>query len=36
LRQSVATAAYRASPLPTPSDSALFDPNLTVEFAPDD
>lgn len=36
LRQSVETAAYRASPLPAPSDSALFDPNLTVEFAPDD
>jgi colicin import membrane protein len=36
LRQSVETAAYRASPLPAPSDPALFDPNLTVTFAPDD
>jgi len=36
LRQSVETAAYRASPLPAPSDPALFDPNLNVEFAPDD
>jgi colicin import membrane protein len=36
LRQSVETAAYRASPLPAPPDPALFDPNLTVEFAPDD
>ena len=36
LRQSVETAAYRASPLPAPSDPALFDPNLTVKFAPDD
>jgi len=36
LRQSVETAAYRASPLPVPSDPALFDPHLTVKFAPDD
>ncbi len=36
LRQSVETAAYRASPLPAPPDPALFDPNLTVTFAPDD
>jgi colicin import membrane protein len=36
LRESVETAAYKASPLPAPSDPALFDPNLTVTFAPDD
>ena len=35
VRQSVETAAYRASPLPAPSDPALFDPNITVTFAPD-
>jgi colicin import membrane protein len=35
LRQSVETAAYRASPLPAPSDPALFDPNIDVTFAPD-
>lgn len=34
-RQSVQTAAYRASPLPAPPDPALFDPNITVTFAPD-
>lgn len=36
LRQSVETAAYRASPLPAPSDPALFDPNIDVTFAPDE
>jgi colicin import membrane protein len=36
VRQSVETAAYRASPLPAPSDPALFDPNIDVTFAPDD
>lgn len=35
VRQSVQTAAYRASPLPAPPDPALFDPNITVTFAPD-
>jgi colicin import membrane protein len=35
VRQSVQTAVYRASPLPTPPDPALFDPNITVTFAPD-
>jgi colicin import membrane protein len=34
-RQSVETAAYRASPLPAPPDPALFQPNITVTFAPD-
>jgi colicin import membrane protein len=34
--QSVQTAAYRASPLPAPPDAALFDPNITVTFAPDE
>ena len=36
VRQSVQTAAYRASPLPAPPDPALFDPNITVTFAPDE
>ncbi len=36
LRQSVETAAYRASPLPAPPDPALFDPNIDVTFAPDE
>jgi colicin import membrane protein len=36
VRQSVQTAAYRASPLPAPADAALFDPNITVTFAPDE
>jgi colicin import membrane protein len=36
VRQSVETAAYRASPLPAPSDPALFDPNIDVTFAPDE
>lgn len=35
VRQSVQTAVYRASPLPAPPDPALFDPNITVTFAPD-
>ncbi|HEY7930280.1 MAG TPA: cell envelope integrity protein TolA [Steroidobacteraceae bacterium] len=35
VRQSVQTAVYRASPLPTPPDPALFDPHITVTFAPD-
>ncbi|HEX4025896.1 MAG TPA: cell envelope integrity protein TolA [Steroidobacteraceae bacterium] len=35
VRQSVQTAAYRASPLPAPPDPALFEPNITVTFAPD-
>jgi colicin import membrane protein len=36
VRQSVETAAYGASPLPAPSDPALFDPNIDVTFAPDE
>jgi colicin import membrane protein len=36
VRQSVESAAYRASPLPAPPDAALFDPNITVTFAPDE
>jgi len=35
LRQSVETAVYRASPLPTPSNPALFDRNLTITFKPE-
>jgi colicin import membrane protein len=36
VRQSAENAAYRASPLPAPSDPALFDPNIDVTFAPDE
>lgn len=35
VRQSVQTAAYRASPLPAPPDPALFQSNIIVTFAPD-
>ncbi|HLK70915.1 MAG TPA: cell envelope integrity protein TolA [Steroidobacteraceae bacterium] len=35
VRQSVQTAVYRASPLPAPPDPALFQPNIIVNFAPD-
>lgn len=35
VRQSVETAAYRASPLPAPPDPALFQANIIVTFAPD-
>jgi colicin import membrane protein len=35
LRESVETAVYRASPLPTPSNPALFDRNLTITFKPE-
>jgi colicin import membrane protein len=36
VRQSIADAAYRASPLPAPPDPALFDRDLVVTFAPND
>jgi colicin import membrane protein len=36
VRQSIEAAAYRASPLPQPSDSALFDRNLVVTFRPEE
>ena len=36
VRQSIADAAYRASPLPAPSDPALFDRDVIVTFAPHD
>lgn len=36
VRQSIETAAYRASPLPLPPDPALFDRNLVVTFKPQD
>src|ERR1700691_825967 len=36
VRQSIAHAAYRASPLPAPSDPALFDRDVVVTFAPHD
>ena len=35
VRQSIEDAAYRASPLPQPSDPALFDRDLTITFRPD-
>ena len=34
LRESVETAVYRASPLPSPPDPALFERNLELTFAP--
>ena len=34
LRESVAAAVYRASPLPPPPDPALFERNLELTFAP--
>jgi len=36
VRQSIETAAYRASPLPAPPDPALFDRDVVVTFAPHD
>jgi colicin import membrane protein len=36
VKQSIETAAYRASPLPAPSDPALFDRDVVVTFAPHD
>jgi colicin import membrane protein len=36
VRQSIETAAYRASPLPQPPDPSLFDRNLVVTFRPQD
>jgi len=36
VRQSISDAAYRASPLPAPSDPALFDRDLVVTFAPNE
>jgi colicin import membrane protein len=33
--QSIEDAVYRASPLPQPSDPALFDRNLTITFRPE-
>jgi colicin import membrane protein len=35
LRESVETAVYRASPLPPPSNPALFDRNLIITFKPE-
>jgi colicin import membrane protein len=34
VRQSIEAAVYRASPLPEPSDPALFERNLKLEFKP--
>jgi colicin import membrane protein len=36
VRQSIEAAVYRASPLPEPSDPALFERNLRLEFKPGD
>jgi len=36
VRQSIEAAVYRASPLPKPSDPALFERNLRLEFRPDE
>jgi hypothetical protein len=35
VRQSIEDAVYRASPLPQPSDPALFERNLVVTFRPE-
>jgi colicin import membrane protein len=35
VRQSIEAAAYRASPLPQPSDPALFERTLVVTFRPE-
>jgi colicin import membrane protein len=35
VRQSIEDAVYRASPLPLPSDPALFDRNLAITFRPE-
>lgn len=36
VRRSIEAAVYRASPLPEPSDPALFERNLKLEFRPED
>ncbi|HEX3838568.1 MAG TPA: cell envelope integrity protein TolA [Steroidobacteraceae bacterium] len=36
VKQSIVDAAYRASPLPAPSDPSLFERNLEVTFRPTD
>lgn len=36
VRQSIEAAVYRASPLPTPSDPALFERTLEVRFRPNE
>lgn len=36
VRQSIEDAVYRASPLPSPPDPALFERNLEVRFRPND
>ena len=33
-RQSIENAVYRASPLPSPPDAALFERNLVIHFHP--
>ncbi len=35
VRQSIEAAVYRASPLPLPSDPALFERELVITFRPD-
>jgi colicin import membrane protein len=34
VRESIATAVYRASPLPPPPDPSLFERDLTIDFKP--
>ena len=36
VKQSIIDAAYRASPLPAPSDPSLFERNLEIIFKPAD
>jgi colicin import membrane protein len=35
-RQSIENAVYRASPLPSPADAALFERNLVIHFHPEE
>jgi colicin import membrane protein len=35
VQRSIEAAVFKASPLPTPSNPILFDPNLVFEFKPE-
>jgi colicin import membrane protein len=35
-KQSIENAVYRASPLPSPPDPALFERNLVIHFHPEE
>ena len=36
VRRSIESAVHRASPLPSPSDPGIFDPDISLTFRPDD